>query len=69
MMELMEHKCCICGKKFVGWGNNPWPVNIDEKARCCDKCNDTFVIPARLGYDISELGYDNSEEQEEEDER
>lgn len=41
-------KCCICGKEFVGWGNNPYPVNKDEDARCCDECNGMYVIPARL---------------------
>ena len=41
-------KCCICGKEFVGWGNNPYPVNKDEDARCCDDCNAMYVIPARL---------------------
>ena len=41
-------KCCICGKEFVGWGNNPYPVNKDEDARCCDDCNSAFVIPARI---------------------
>lgn len=45
----MEEKvCCICGKKFTGWGNNPWPVNNEEGAECCDDCNYEFVIPARL---------------------
>ena len=41
-------KCCICGKEFVGWGNNPYPVVKDEDARCCDDCNMEFVIPARI---------------------
>ena len=41
--------CCICGQEFTGYGNNPYPVNSDEDARCCDDCNDTVVIPARLG--------------------
>lgn len=40
--------CCICGERFTGWGNNPWPVNTDEDARCCDVCNEEHVIPARL---------------------
>lgn len=40
--------CCICGEKFKGWGNNPWPVVEDPEARCCDYCNDTKVIPARI---------------------
>lgn len=44
----MEEKiCCICGEKFTGWGNNPWPVVEDEDARCCNDCNDTVVLAAR----------------------
>ena len=32
--------CCICGKECENeWGNNPWPINNDENARCCNKCN------------------------------
>lgn len=38
--------CCICGGKFVGWGNNPYPVK--EDGECCDLCNSMYVIPARL---------------------
>lgn len=30
------------------WGNNPWPVATDEEDRCCDECNERYVIPARL---------------------
>lgn len=41
--------CCICGKEFEGWGNNPYPVVKDENARCCDDCNAMYVIPARIG--------------------
>ena len=40
--------CCICGKKFMGWGNNPWPVVKDENATCCDECNGKYVLGARL---------------------
>ena len=40
--------CCICGKKFDGWGNNPEPVKSDGE--CCDYCNWNVVIPARFGY-------------------
>lgn len=47
-MADREFGCCLCGKKFTGWGNDPWPIVIEEDARCCDRCNDTFVIPARL---------------------
>lgn len=41
-------KCCICGKQSVGYGNNPWPVSDNNEDRCCDFCNITKVIPARL---------------------
>ena len=43
-----KHTCCICGQEFTGCGNNPYPVKSDDNARCCDICNDTVVIPARL---------------------
>ena len=39
-------KCCICGKEFDGWGNNPWPVK--DNGECCDECNFEYVIAARL---------------------
>lgn len=50
MSNNQEHICCICGKKFTGWGNNPYPVvtNEDEDVRCCDDCNMTVVVPARM---------------------
>ena len=38
--------CCICGKPFVGYGNNPYPVT--DKGRCCDYCNETVVVPRRI---------------------
>ena len=46
-MNNQEYVCCICGKKFTGWGNNPYPVVKEENARCCDECNNTHVISAR----------------------
>lgn len=39
--------CCLCGKEETGWGNNPAPVSKAD-ARCCDMCNATLVIPARM---------------------
>lgn len=45
---IEEHTCCICGKKFTGWGNNPWPVCKEEDAICCDDCNWEKVLPARI---------------------
>jgi len=41
-------KCCICGKEFEGYGNNPWPIDETEDARCCDDCNRKKVVPARF---------------------
>lgn len=41
-------KCCICGKSFKGYGNNPYPVDMHPDHKCCDQCNATVVIPARL---------------------
>lgn len=48
-------KCSICGKQIekkynngkMYWdqGNNAQPIN---NGRCCDLCNNTKVIPARL---------------------
>ena len=43
-------KCVICGNEIecrCGWdkGNNAEPV---AKGRCCDTCNQTKVIPARI---------------------
>ena len=43
---MEEKKCLICGKKFTGWGNNPWPV--EESGECCDECNINKVVPARI---------------------
>lgn len=39
-------KCCICGKPFTGYGNNPAPV--ETRGECCDVCNVEVVIPRRL---------------------
>ena len=58
---MEEHICCICGKKFTGWGNNPWPVVNDEDARCCDDCNDTRVLEARLASMFCRKETDNEE--------
>ena len=38
--------CSICGIEYDGYGNNAEPIN---DGRCCDECNLSKVIPARLG--------------------
>lgn len=60
MVKGKRFVCCICGKGFEGFGNNPegaaWR-NLDgttecptfrEEDRCCDECNRLYVIPGRL---------------------
>lgn len=48
-------KCCLCGKKVVGYGNNPWPLVKDIKSRCCDQCNTTKVVPARISEHFKQV--------------
>ena len=44
-----KHVCCICGKEFTGYGNNPEPiVSYESGKRCCDKCNIEVVVPRRI---------------------
>ena len=42
--------CVLCDAACIGWGNNPDPVNglTYNDGRCCDDCNATRVIPARV---------------------
>jgi len=39
-------KCVICNRKKTEYGNNPSPIK--HNGLCCDVCNSTVVIPARL---------------------
>lgn len=47
-MENEFYVCCICKKAFNGWGNNPYPVDINPDHKCCDTCNNEIVVPTRL---------------------
>jgi hypothetical protein len=38
--------CCLCGKQFIEYGNDPWPLADREKDGKC--CNASKVMPARL---------------------
>jgi len=40
--------CCLCGAEFTEWGNNPEPIKSFEEGKCCNWCNDKYVIPARI---------------------
>ena len=39
--------CCFCNEEIDGYGNNPEPV-VEAELKCCDKCNESVVIPARI---------------------
>ena len=43
----MKH-CPICNKSFNGYGHNPEPVLRWIDGACCDECNVSIVIPARI---------------------
>lgn len=49
--------CCICGADYGRYGHNPDPVK--SSGRCCDTCNATVVIPARL----SMMGFRSEEDE------
>lgn len=40
-------RCCLCGDPIAAYGNNPWP--LADEGECCDRCNFTKVLPARMG--------------------
>ena len=40
--------CSICHKPIVGYGNFAWPYMEGSDAICCDRCNEAYVLPARL---------------------
>jgi len=49
--------CCICGADYGRYGHNPDPIK--SSGRCCDTCNATVVIPARL----SMMGFRSEEDE------
>lgn len=48
MDENATWNCSICGEPSRGFGHNPQPVRPDYEDRCCETCNATVVIPARI---------------------
>jgi hypothetical protein len=48
MEKEKTFRCCICGKTFNGYGNNPAPVKVS--GRCCDRCNDIVISERIKGY-------------------
>ena len=39
-------KCCLCGKMFTEYPNNPYPLS--DVGVCCRECTKSKVIPTRL---------------------
>lgn len=47
--------CCFCDSVFDGDGNSTWPIfykDDGEKHRCCDECNEKYVIAARKDHSL-----------------
>ena len=58
--DIAEFKvCCICGRKFIGHGNNPEPIK--HEGLCCDRCNRSKVIKARLQAAVDSFETDQEE--------
>lgn len=45
---MTKENCVLCGKPFSEFGNNPEPLKPYDTGKCCNFCNDTKVIPARM---------------------
>lgn len=48
--------CVLCGKTFMEFGNNPYPLATLDDGECCDDCNGTRVLPARILARIQSRG-------------
>ena len=44
-------KCKICNETIFGHGHNAQPV---ANGRCCDTCQDIYVLPTRMDLVLSE---------------
>ena len=55
----MKNKYCsnpICDNEIKGIGTIPQPLlNLKVTDSVCDRCNEEFVIPARLGEPVSKF--------------
>jgi len=51
MADSPTGRCCICGNTYVAYGHNAEPL---ATGRCCDTCNTTKVVPARMQLFVDE---------------
>ena len=49
-LENYRENCCFCKVEVtdIYKTHNPYPLNKDEDATCCEDCCDTLVGPARM---------------------
>jgi len=45
---MKTQTCILCGEDFTGYGHNPAPLHPYSEGKCCDDCNYTQVLPARI---------------------
>ena len=57
LSSFIPKVCCLCGGDAGRYGHNPDPVphHQGDEARCCDSCNSTKVIPARIAFRITRM--------------
>ena len=56
--NMHGRSCIICGMAFAEFGHDAEPI---RKGRCCNKCNFTVVIPARLRRAREQLVHEKAE--------
>jgi len=39
--------CCICKQQYTNYGHDPEPIKNGKYDRCCSRCNNAVVIPAK----------------------
>lgn len=52
---MTELVCIFCQRVLDGTGHNPEPL-ASAPQRCCDECNISLVLPARLWIAAKEPG-------------
>ena len=62
-MPGSAYTCCLCGSEEFGYGNNPDPLGKLPK-RCCDTCNYSKVIPARIEMMMGRREFSSEDTQE-----
>lgn len=49
-MKLEWLQCCFCDEVIEDFmlSHNPFPVSENREDRCCIRCNNEIVVPARI---------------------